>query len=198
MLQELLKTQTASLHEQLEQLLYVNDIMQRKLNVQQYQKLLISNYLIHQRYENAILEKIDGETAKNIMVSSRKKLAALELDLMNADIKPTAVENLITTAIDQIPNSAFAMGALYVLEGATLGGSVILKQLQLNPNFIPDQDFNYYGVYGKELIPKWQNFITELNKLPEEDYPDAIAGAKFIFKEIAKIAKKVNESYQLS
>ncbi|RZL45472.1 MAG: hypothetical protein EOP00_17385 [Pedobacter sp.] len=191
MLQELLKTQTAPLHDQLEQIMYVKDIMQRKLTLAQYKKLLITNYLIHTAYEEKIFDQIDSEIANHLNFTKRNKVDALTTDLKQANLNKTDYHHLIEN-VATIPNSAFAMGALYVLEGATLGGSVIVKQLQQNPNFNTDFKFSYYGVYGKDLIANWQAFVKELNNLPAHTYDEAIAGANFMFDEITRIAVEVN------
>jgi heme oxygenase len=191
MLQEKLKAQTAELHTELEKIMFVGEIMQRTLTPNQYQQILLSNYLIHRDYEQKIHEQLTPQNAQALQISERMKLEALSKDLKAAGLDIGVVTSKTISALKDIPNEAFAMGAMYVLEGATLGGSVIAKQLAKNPNFTSDIAFHYYNCYGNQLIPKWQQFLSVLNSLPERSHLDAIAGAEFMFTEIAKIAKEL-------
>ena len=61
------------------------------------------------------------------------------------------------------------MGALYVLEGSTLGGQMIARMLQKNPllNLVPGQ-LNFFLGYKKETGPKWKSFQAALNLLDGE------------------------------
>jgi heme oxygenase len=56
-----------------------------------------------------------------------------------------------------------ALGFMYVVEGATLGGAYILKALSRNANILAAvNEFNYYGVYGDLIGPRWKNFQAVL------------------------------------
>ena len=194
MLQEKLKQHTATLHDQLEQLMYVNHIMQRTLTPLQYNKLLMINYLVHEAYEQRIFDAIGEDLAKKLNLPARSKLKALTADLASQHIDSQNFSKVIAPLKAKIPDSAFALGAMYVLEGATLGGSVIVKQLKLNANFSPQKNFSYYGVYGAQLIPNWQQFLTVLNAIPEKNHQQAMNGAKFMFNEIAAVATQLTNS----
>jgi len=191
MLQEKLKQYTAPMHDALEQAMYVKEIMQRTLDRSQYQKLVYINYAIHYQYEQAIFDAIDSDSAQQLDLNSRSKLGALAADLIG-EVRHT--ENL-SKGFPEIPTSAFALGAMYVLEGATLGGNVIVKQLKLNPNFDSDQSFAYYGCYGQNLIPNWQKFLAVLNALPEDQHRQALEGAAFLFDAILLKAKTLTNNH---
>jgi len=197
MLQEKLKQHTAAEHSQLEEQMYVDRIMQRTLTVPMYHTLLATNYLAHQRYEKLIFGALDAHIVEKLDVPSRAKLSALESDVEYEGIdKKSLLEDFASTA-PELKDSMFALGMMYVLEGATLGGSMIVKQLKLNPHFSADHHFSYYGCYGSELIAKWQQFLAVLNEVPEDQHQSVLEGASFLFKEIAAIAKAV-EGYDLS
>lgn len=75
----------------------------------------------------------------------------------------------------ELNNSDEALGGLYVLEGAALGGNVIKKQLLQNPEFA-NLSFHYYGMYGEKLSEYWKSFL----KILEENVSDkdaALSGA---------------------
>lgn len=185
MLQERLKTQTAQAHSDLERLMFVDEIMQRTLTVDQYKTILITNYIAHKQYEDAIYQKLSARVKQELDIENRAKLAALALDLKESGISEDEVNKNITQSSATIPNEAFALGAMYVLEGATMGGSVIIKQLAKNDNFSDQFGFHYYNCYRDQLMPKWKQFVQVLNTLPEDAHQDSIDGANFMFKEIA-------------
>lgn len=193
MLQEKLKTETKQQHDQLEQLMFVGDIMTRNLTVEQYQKIVVTNYIVHKQYEHSIHNALTSANASQLGLADRKKTASLSLDLKEARLNSTEIKLTENQLTDTDFTEPYALGAMYVLEGATLGGSVIYKQLKLNENFGNSFNFNYYTVYGSELVNKWQNFLQVLNGLPETDHQQAIDGANMMFEKIAEIAKAQKE-----
>lgn len=190
MLQEKLKNHTADAHSGLEQQMYVDLIMQRTLTSDQYQKLLITNYLVHLYFEQPIFNALGNDIANELNLPDREKLSALEKDMQHEQIDKEALLRRMPVDRPEIRNRAFAVGAMYVLEGATLGGSMIVKQLKLNRNFPDDHPFYYYGCYGSDLMTKWKSFLAVINELPEEEHEEALAGAEFMFREISAIARK--------
>lgn len=191
-LQEKLKAQTQSLHSELEQQMFVHDIMQKTLNIEQYKRLLACNYLVHWFYEEEIFSKLTTATGLSIDIEKRKKLDSLMLDLNDVKISELSLQKINFNTIE-FKNEYAALGAMYVLEGATLGGSVIIKQLRLNLNFDPSFNFNYYGIYGKELITNWQQFLSQLNAIPTAHHNEVILGAENMFEEIIKISAKLKQ-----
>ena len=193
MLQEKLKASTALLHDELENLMFVKSIMQRTLNVPQYRQILLTNYLAHLYYEEQIHQSISKQLAEALNIDKRKKTDALIADLRDVNLSVANLAKKFPVAEVSIPSESFALGAMYVLEGATLGGSVIVKQLLLNPNFPRDYSFNYYNVYAKDLMKNWQQFVAVLNTLPDEEHEQAIDGATFMFSAIAQLAKQIKD-----
>ncbi|MES2447206.1 MAG: biliverdin-producing heme oxygenase [Bacteroidota bacterium] len=189
-LQEKLKAHTQSLHNELEQQMFVNQIMQKTLNIEQYKQLVSCNYLVHWHHEDEIFDKLSIEIADKIGVHKRKKLHSLSLDVDQVGLKKQQLEQINITKL-ALKNEYAALGAMYVLEGATLGGSVIIKQLRLNPNFPETFNFSYYGIYYKELIPNWQEFLSHLNALPAGRHDDVLAGAEQMFNEILNVAERL-------
>ena len=187
-LQEKLKAATSSEHDQLETQMFVGQIMSKMLSIEQYHKILMTNYLIHASYEEMLCSTIPADLAKTLNLEERKKLKALEKDLLQAELAPAVV----VTPNNRNWTLWSALGAMYVLEGATLGGKVIYKQLLANPNFTNSRlDLNYYNIYGDQLMAKWTQFVTILNSVKEEHHQEVIDGAKAMFNEISQ---KVQEA----
>lgn len=191
MLQELLKEATRPHHDRLEQLMFVNQIMDGSLSAQQYQKLLITNYLSHLYFEDYIFSHLSPHLRNELNIDERVKLPALLKD----------VEELLI-AIPQMPgdadiipvanDDASLLGAMYVLEGATLGGHVIVKRLLVNPNLQPlDLQYHYYQAYGPDLITNWKQFCQVLNtRVAPEDYDKAVKSAGDMFVNMQHFAEK--------
>ncbi|WP_285008458.1 biliverdin-producing heme oxygenase [Pedobacter faecalis] len=192
MLQEKLKHDTLLQHERLESLMFVDNIMGKTLNPDQYKKILLTNYIAHKAYEEAIFGAIGPDLAARLDLNARRKLAALERDVEEAGLDEQLFKaELIVKGLKPLHfNEAAALGALYVMEGATLGGSVILKQLKLNPSFAgKGLNFYYYGVYGGALMANWKSFVDVLNAFPEGNEDEVVEGAKQMFDAISAIAE---------
>jgi heme oxygenase len=187
MIQENLKKDTRSDHERTEETMFVGPIMSGTLSLSQYKQVLTTNYLIHEAFEDILFAALPPSLADPIQLSRRRKLPSLQKDLQEIEMPyPTGtVTGRNDFACAEVPA---LLGALYVLEGATLGGSVILKKLVTNPhvNYF-GLGFHYYGVYGDELIINWKTFCTMLNQQPEADYPAILAGARSMFSKIGSV-----------
>lgn len=185
MLQEKLKKDTRPDHDRLEELMFVHSIMDGTLSLSQYKKILTANYFIHAAWEDLLYHTLSSQLAEELNISRRFKLPALLLDLQEIKMETPPARHIGWTDFSY-DNDQKVMGALYVLEGATLGGHVIVKRLAANPILKPLQlGFHYYQVYGNELIPNWKLFCGILNQQPEPAYPFILAGARRMFEQIA-------------
>ncbi|MFD2581760.1 biliverdin-producing heme oxygenase [Pedobacter vanadiisoli] len=193
MIANLLRTETAENHKKLESLMFVNEIMNNSLSIEQYKKLLTVNYIIHQKLENTLANMLDADIAAALEMNSRLKLSALEKDLNYWGIDSLTLPGLDFELYLPQKNTAEILGALYVLEGATLGGKVIKRHILANPNFKDKDDgLNYYGVYGEELSTKWKIFVSVLNERVEEsDYEHCINSANQTFNNLINLSKQL-------
>jgi heme oxygenase len=186
MLQQVLKEATKTNHDELETLMFVNEIMSGTLSLHQYQQILTTNYIVHKAFEDFLFENLSMDLAQQLDISYRHKLAALRADMQELNIN-LPEDNILEDVIFE-KDDASILGALYVMEGATLGGSVIVKKLQTNPQLNNlGLNFNYYGAYGDQLMPRWKTFCEVLNQQPESDYQKALLGARKMFYCMAQI-----------
>lgn len=177
MLHEKIKTSTSSDHKNAEKHSYGREIMSRSLTKEQYAQLLVANYTYIAAWEKQWSQITDFDTTQ-FNLSSRSKTVMLENDLTSIGIDPSSLHLLDI----EIPTSlAQFAGRMYVIEGSTLGGAMIEKQLQLNPN-LKGCSFEFYGGYGPNLIPFWKAFLAELNKIEDEnEQNEAVLWAKRSF-----------------
>jgi heme oxygenase len=69
-----------------------------------------------------------------------------------------------------VGTKAEALGAMYVLEGSTLGGKIILKTLQSKG--VSTDDLDFLDPYGKDTGALWRAFLSVLER---ETAPDRAA-----------------------
>ncbi len=123
MLNKSIREVTQNMHASLEKLMHVDEIMNGNLTYVQYQKMMLTNYLVTSKYEQQLINAISTETALKLDLHKRVKLNTLRKDLSEINIHPQELKKEAFA-----PNTAFALGCLYVLEGATLGGNIIVNQ----------------------------------------------------------------------
>src|SRR5262245_27999590 len=115
----LLKTQTRPLHDGLEARV---DIVRRLQSRGSYVNLLAAFYGYYEPLERALLRVAQLPTVI-VDLAARRKVALLERDLAELDVDPAKLPQC-----DQLPaldSCGAAVGCLYVVEGATLGGQII-------------------------------------------------------------------------
>lgn len=158
MITERLKAETAEHHKATEAVSYGQKIMSGTLTLEEYATLIEKNYIMHAIVEKALADS--NVIPAEFELTKRNKTQSLHDDLV-----------LLNKTIPALPHSSIAftsmpaaLGAMYVLEGATLGGAYIFKALQRNPVIAPIGKFNYYAVYGDAIGPNWKAFQEGLLK----------------------------------
>ena len=91
----------------------------------------------------------------------RRKAALLVADLQALGATPEGIASLPRCL--QLPacqDEAAALGALYVLEGATLGGQVLQAMVRQRLQLTPQSGASYLSSYGPNVAPMWQRFCS--------------------------------------
>ena len=190
MLQQTLKEATKDKHAILEKLMFVQEIMDNTLSLYQYKQILSTNYLVHMQFENKLHSLVSEKNAKAFNLEKRKKIDFLKNDLI--ELKAGLPDYVADNFFVNFESEAAALGALYVLEGATLGGNVIVKKLKTNPNFTAIKlNFYYYKVYGDKLAAFWLEFSNTLNNQPLHLYSQIIEGANNMFDYLIYVQKVI-------
>jgi heme oxygenase len=120
-----------------------------------------------------------------VQLAARARTPALQADLRAFNVNPDHVPH---RHILRPASFAEAFGALYVLEGSTLGGKLILKAAasRLGPAISGAAAF--FSGHGEAAGPMWQNFKTALDNFgrtwPAQQVLVA-AGAKQTFQHFA-------------
>ncbi|MGZ5272935.1 MAG: biliverdin-producing heme oxygenase [Kaistella sp.] len=172
MISETLKANTKILHDRVEAKFNSGKIFDGTFDVNDYRNLLQYNYLFLLNFENAVFSVISAQNAEEINLENRRKLALIEKDLDVLSMEKSTVQ--IPSAIK---NEAEAFGILYVMEGSTLGGNMIAKQLSKNPDF-QEITFSYFRCYGDKTGSYWKNFKEVMDRnITPEFHDDCVSGA---------------------
>jgi heme oxygenase len=59
-----------------------------------------------------------------------------------------------------------AIGCLYVIEGSTLGGQIILHSVQKSLNLDAGGGVKFFHGYGARTPGMWKSFISALDSIP--------------------------------
>lgn len=172
MIRERIKNETASLHKALEEQSLGDRIMSGILTEAEYKHIIKMNYDTNAAFEKT-WNDLPFDIPHSLMLQHRHKTPSLKLDMELLDLDTTVIPNLKFS----IGSYAEFIGALYVFEGSTLGGAVILKQLKKNKNLAHLTDFNFYNCYGDKLGMYWKLFLDHLNQIQDNDEVEACINA---------------------
>ncbi|MHA6195940.1 biliverdin-producing heme oxygenase [Pseudomonas wadenswilerensis] len=89
------------------------------------------------------------------------KAATLAGDLRALGLSETAVSALPhCTELPRIDSSAACLGVLYVIEGATLGGQVLRREIQARLSLDAGNGAAFLDVYGSDTGRHWRTFLS--------------------------------------
>jgi heme oxygenase (biliverdin-IX-beta and delta-forming) len=105
----------------------------------------------------------------------RRKTPRLRHDLQTLGDTEASIAALPRCAdLPPLTNPAQLWGCLYVIEGATLGGQIIIKNLNLNLGLTAASGASFFDGYGAQTGSRWKAFCASV---PGEDF-DAHGGAE--------------------
>ncbi|WP_027376809.1 biliverdin-producing heme oxygenase [Kaistella palustris] len=173
MISAYLKENTKHLHDQVEEKFQSARIFDGTFTFKDYQHLLASNYRLLLNFEKEVFGNISADNRDLLHIEKRSKLPLIESELEAAEVQKSRL-----CETQSIKNEAEAFGFLYVMEGSTLGGNVIAKQLSKHADF-KDISFEYFRCYGENTGFFWKNFKRVLDEeIVCDKYADCINGAK--------------------
>ncbi len=181
MLADSLKEVTAGVHSQLEKKM---DIMSHLNTRSDYLELVKKFY---QYYLS--VEPILKNFSPRLPMEGREKLPLLTKDLLNLGLSGADIEALTKAPIPSLQSLPEAIGALYVLEGSTLGGQVISKHLQNKLQITPDSGGAFFWAYGNKTMPMWlsfKNFLNSDDTAGLQENPKVLESAKETFLSMEK------------
>ncbi len=160
----IVKEATQKLHSEVEAMLLPK--LSSIKNVADYAAILRTFYGYYYPLESSIGQFITPSCLPDI--NERRKAVAILHDLNG--IENSSTEIPLCTDLPKIGNTNHALGALYVLEGSTLGGKMIARMLLKNSAVpIPEEALTFFSGYREETGSKWKAFLQVLNQQEETD-----------------------------
>lgn len=95
---------------------------------------------------------------------SRRKLPSLTRDLLALGADSSSVEKLARCeSVPHCGDPSVAIGCVYVLEGATLGGRTLLPVVETRLGLTPEHGASFLASYGDDVTAMWRRFGTALD-----------------------------------
>ncbi len=154
MLIDQIRAATAADHKKLEERLF--PFLQNIHSKEQYAQLLNAFY----GYIYPVQEKIAQFIDRNVVtdMDQRRNASLIEEDIHALGLP---MNGRLSTHLPNIFNHPSALGALYVLEGSTLGGKIIAKTI--SDKLGTTEALGFFRGYGPETGPMWKKFTQFLD-----------------------------------
>ncbi|MFJ7313010.1 biliverdin-producing heme oxygenase [Pseudomonas sp. NPDC098747] len=157
-----LRAGTAELHIALEKRLpFFSDT----LDAQAFERLMQAYYGFYLPLESAL--QSSGSVPDDFDLTPRLKTHTLRGDLLALGLASEVLETL--PVCDQLPvidSAAASLGVLYVLEGATLGGQILRREISVRLGLEAANGAAFLYVYGAATGRHWRDFIEYLGNRP--------------------------------
>ncbi len=166
-----LRTATGPAHQALEDSL---DWRARVATLPGYRTLLARLHGFHAAWEPVI----GAELADDAFLAPRRRLALLAADLQHLGLSPDAVAALPLPVLSDrerpvLRGPAAATGALYVLEGSTLGGKVIGRHIA-DLHGLSGAGLAYYRAHGPAAGSMWAALRARLEIFADDPAAEAV------------------------
>jgi len=177
-----LRSQTSESHKNLEAIPISKLLVNPNISLHAYSLYLSLMHDVVSDFEKYIYPIVENTIPD---ISERKKASFILNDLKFIGEEKKKTRSFFKNS-DLNFTLPFAMGMLYVLEGSTLGGRFILKNIQENLGLDEEKGISYFAGYGNKTGSYWKKFLnnlTEFESLTNSE-KDIIAGADYAFRMI--------------
>jgi heme oxygenase len=154
MINEQLKDSTEASHQALEKKMV--SIIKKIRTRQDYVNFLKLMYGYYSALERRVQEYVT-----EMEIGKRRKAERLLEDI--SYFESTATPD-ICKELPPINSHAEALGAMYVMEGSTMGGKTIAKMIEGQAGINGPSGFSFFNGYGEETGKMWEEFKIFLNR----------------------------------
>ncbi|MGQ7858518.1 biliverdin-producing heme oxygenase [Pseudomonas yamanorum] len=159
---EALRSGTALLHVALEKRL---PFFSAQLDHDGYRRLLQAYHGFYKPLEATLNDS--GLIPVGFDQVLRVKTPTLLRDLHALGLDDQAIAALpLCSSLPPLDTPAACLGALYVIEGATLGGQILRREMDQRLGLGADNGGAFLNVYGAETGRRWKDFLDYLNHVP--------------------------------
>lgn len=163
-LHEALRTATATAHHRLENRL---PLTSNTLTLERYRLVLEAFYGFYKPLETA-LDNVAG-SIPGIDWPQRHKAYRLLQDLQAIGLTPSAIAALpLCPYVPLVDGQAAALGCLYVVEGATLGGQITSRAVGRQLDLSVTNGAGFLWTYGQATGRMWRRFLDCLQRAQDQ------------------------------
>jgi heme oxygenase len=187
-----LKAETRPHHERAER---VVRLMEPSLTLAGYRRHLEALYGLYASLEVTLAARLEGRFPP-LRLEERWKLPLLAEDLRALGHEEASLARLPRPSRPpSLPDVPEALGCLYVLEGSTLGGQLILRHLQRHFEGVAAGGFVFFRAYGESVGPMWKAFGEALVRACPDPAlaPRVVKGAQDTFEAFEAWLREVHE-----
>lgn len=185
-----IKTKTSDSHKKLESLSVSASILSPDMKIEDYAFYLNLMYNVHKETEELVYPLLSNIVTD---LDKRKKKHLIEEDLFYLNHNKITASQVFNKTEMSVP---FALGVLYVIEGSSLGGRFILKNIVTNPQLSNNQGVSYFTGYGDKTGSFWKNFLNVLSEYEQNNNcaDSIIEGAVYAFDSIYNHFRSVEKN----
>lgn len=172
---DLLRRETASDHEAVEGSI---PLMTDDLDIRRYVAVLEQLYGIVVAWEELVAE-VSPDWLHDIRIPRRRQ------EMLRGDLAYFGVEidHPPAPTLPLIRSQSELLGAMYVMEGSTLGGQLIARHVERVLHLEPGAGDAYFRSHGDKTGTMWKEFCTVLReRIPDAEADDAVRSAKEMFR----------------
>lgn len=172
---ERLREETRGVHEALERDLPLTN---PDLTLAQYRDVLARFYSFYEPFESSVVPTLPDEWLT--LYEERHKLQALINDLEFIGCGNDELRRCATFPdYSGVPR---ILGALYVVEGSTLGGQLITRHVRQVLGLNENEGLQFFSSYGAEVGSRWKSFRSLLQQYSSAETDGQIVeGARVTF-----------------
>jgi len=145
-----------------------------------YAAVLACLYPLLAGWEEWALANAPASAAALMTKRRRAALLAEDLTCLHEPIPAPAI--FPADHIPGIATEAGFFGAMYVVEGSTLGGQYIARHVEPLLGLRADCGTAYFRGYGDQTSVHWKEFQSALAALPDDSADEVIAAARAMFR----------------
>lgn len=165
---ETLREETAPYHNEIEQNQYAKGIMDHSMTIEEYREYLERFYGFIVPLERQFADWPEWEEY-DFDFKPRIKADLLEKDLLALSMDRKRLQTIpLCGDLPDVSSFSRTLGCLYVLEGSTLGGQMITRQLRQFLPIDPQTNAHYFNSYGQDVRTRWNEFRELLQRVSAE------------------------------
>jgi heme oxygenase len=153
-------------------------LMDEELSADTYLSYLLKLHGIIAAWEESAASNAPSWIQPLLAVRRRRQLLMLDLAWFGADASGEA-----RPALPEMRDAASLLGAMYVIEGSTLGGQLIGRHVERVLGLTAGEGNAYFRGHNERTGQLWKEFCDALRtKVPDHETDTVIAAAKAMFE----------------